>query len=237
MRPRAGFVVTSLAILSLAAAGPGAGGADDGVRSTVVALDATTGEPLAVNATNAEVLGTVAVGGGEADVTAWMEYRGRPGDGDWARTQPRTATVERADGDPLTLGWYLSGLEPATTYEYRVVARTANGTDTGAVRTFTTLAADPTPTHTPTSSPCAQYSGGTSSLCTRTPTDPPADGDTETPFVEYDDVVSPSPPAAPGDWLAGLLPLLGWVAAVTTVAPLVLGGLLVFAPSRGDGGS
>lgn len=195
----------------------------------------STGAASEMAGTDVMVEGRARVGD-TYEFTAWFEYRPLGAGDDW-RTTDRTAV----EVDVCGRGWFetpLTDLSPNTTYEYRAVAAAGNETARGAVRTFTinstangtTPTTARTATRTPTLAPCAQYRGGGSSLCTGTPTptDPPVDGDTDAPNPMDDEVTPPSQRSTggPDGWLTGMVPLLGWVAAVVVVAPVVLGGLL-----------
>lgn len=231
MRSGVALAVACLAVLVLVAAGSSAMAGDGRTPTDSEALDVTTGEPLAVNETDADLRGTVAVEGGNASGIVRVEYRRQSGDGGWERSRPRNFTVTGGDGRPRTFGWYVTGLEPATTYEYRVVAATANGSDAGQVRTFTTAARSPR-TRTATPPPCPSFRGA-SALCTGTPT--PTPPPTPVPADDVADDPGPDPVAGSDDWLSGLAPLFAWAAVVVVLAPLVLGGLLWLDALRGGG--
>lgn len=244
MRDGTGLVLLCLAGVALVATVPDAGVADGQVQSSAAAApNATTEGTKFVNATDAGVRGAVSIEGTGVTGTASVEYRRQSSDGDWARTRPEEFTTGDADRDDGTFLWMVTGLQPATTYEYRVRAVTPNGTDRGAVRTFTTegSAGGKTPTRTRTPGPCPSFRGPGPSLCTRTPTPPtsPSPDDDGTTTAVLDEVVKPS--GEPGsdwgldDWLGGLAPLLAWGAAVVVVAPAVLGGLLWFDSVRRRG--
>lgn len=62
----------------------------------------------------------------------------------YGRRSPENRGVSAGDGsEPVTAMRTLSGLEPGTTYHYRLVAENDAGTTVGPDRTFTTLAQDP----------------------------------------------------------------------------------------------
>lgn len=229
MRSWTGLVLAGLAVAALSAgAGAVAGDGGDGATGAV-APNATTLEPQFVTATGAGLAGEVSVAKNGTNWAAWIEFRVRSSDGDWNRTRSRNASVVEADGDRWTFRWNASDLRPATAYEYRTLVATTNGSDTGAVRAFTTDGSVDGPASTPTATPvpCPSYRGASGFLCTTTPTPTP------TPAAEGHSEVSPedrSPGpsgggASRGSWVTPLLPHLAWAAAVV-VAPLVLGGLL-----------
>jgi hypothetical protein len=63
-----------------------------------------------------------------------------------------SATPDQALGpatDPVAISAAVTGLQPATTYHYRLAATNANGTAASADRTFTTPPAPPPPAATP----------------------------------------------------------------------------------------
>lgn len=230
MRSGPGPVAVCLAAFALTAAGMGVMAADGGPRPAVAAPNATTGDVVIVNETGAMLTGQVTVADDDTVGTALIEYRVNSTNGEWQRSQPRNFSAADRSTPQWWFEWNVSGLQSGTTYEYRVLTETSNGSDAGTVRTFTTNDSGdgPTPTRTPTPLPCPQYRGGASSLCTTTPTPTP------------DDTSSGASPgtASSGDggdlddWLAGLAPLLSWVALVAILAPVVLGGLLVLLPGR-----
>lgn len=223
MNFRTRLLVVALAVLWFATVGIGLTSADLGSDAATVAPNATTGDVLVANETGATLTGTVVLDGNATAGTVRMEYRERTPDGGWQQTPPRKFSAANSSRDRQRFGWNVTGLEPDSTYEYRLRVTTSNDTDTGRVRTFETEERGDgrTQTRTPTLPPCPQYRGaGTLCTSTATPTDPPAggqDADGPTPDAE---------PASPDDWLAGLLPLLSWAAVLVVVAPAVLGGLL-----------
>jgi hypothetical protein len=103
-----------------------------------VAPTATTGAPEAVGQTTATFVAQVVPG--DADTTVRFEY----GTTDALGLQTAERSVP-AGAAPAEVRVGVTGLTAGTTYRVRVVATSAAGTATGAVRTFTTDAAPPAP--------------------------------------------------------------------------------------------
>lgn len=96
---------------------------------------ASLGAASGIGARSVRVAGTLNPGG---DVAGYRFEYGRPG----SLNQSVASTV--ADGtDDVTVTRDLIGLEPATTYGYRLVATNSAGTDTTTAGTFTTAVAQP----------------------------------------------------------------------------------------------
>ncbi len=95
---------------------------------------AITGTVSAVGGTSATLNGTVNPGGVATDW--WFEY------GTSASYGSKTATTAAGSGSTNTsVSKALSGLAPATTYHYRLVAKNASGTTNGGDGIFTTASA------------------------------------------------------------------------------------------------
>lgn len=113
----AGLAVGAIAVQSAAAASP-------------VAI---TGTVSAVDGTSVTLNGTVNPSGAATDW--WFEY------GTTTAYGSKTATTAAGSGTAnVPVSKALSGLTPATTYHYRLVARNASGTVNGADGLFTTAA-------------------------------------------------------------------------------------------------
>jgi hypothetical protein len=115
------------------------GGTDIGGDELLVAPDAVTGSATAVTASSATLGGTVDAHG--VPTSYWFEYGTTTAYG--AKTAAADAGTDAAAS--------LSGLQPATTYHYRLVAANSGVTRPGADATFTTAAlpAAPGPGGTP----------------------------------------------------------------------------------------
>ena len=99
--------------------------------AAAAAPTAITGSVTAVGGTSATVNGTVNPGGAATDW--WFEY------GTSTSYGSRTATTAAGSGSTnISVSKALSGLSPATTYHYRLVARNATGTTNGGDGLFTT---------------------------------------------------------------------------------------------------
>jgi hypothetical protein len=94
---------------------------------------ASTGAAGAVTATSATLNGTFNPNG--EPTTYFFQYGPTKAYGSQTPTQGPTAAVKKST--PASAG--VSGLTPATTYHYRLVATNASGTRQGRDRTFTTL--------------------------------------------------------------------------------------------------
>jgi phosphodiesterase/alkaline phosphatase D-like protein len=104
--------------------------------TSVAAPTASTGGASAVTARGAHVGGTLNPGGDAAT------YRFQYGEG--GAYNRSTAPVSVADGtDDVAASANLSGLEPGTVYDYRLVVANGTGTTTGSGATFTTAVALP----------------------------------------------------------------------------------------------
>ncbi len=90
------------------------------------------------------------------NTTWWIQY------GTTSAYGTQTAAADLGAGSaPVAVTGYLSGLAPATTYHYRLVAENSLGTTYGYDYTFTTAAAsDTTPTASFSDSPSAPFPGG-----------------------------------------------------------------------------
>lgn len=102
--------------------------------------EAVTGAAAAITTTTATLTGTADANG--FDTTASIEY-GRTPDALTA------ATPEQAVGhgtSPVAVDAAVTGLQPGTTYVFRVVATSRNGTARGALAQFTTAPAPPAAT-------------------------------------------------------------------------------------------
>jgi hypothetical protein len=92
---------------------------------------ATTGDASAIAPTSAKLNGSVDPNG--LSTTWWFEYGTSTGYG--TRTAPRSAgSGTTALGESLTI----TGLKPATTYHFRIVARNSSGTTAGSDKSFAT---------------------------------------------------------------------------------------------------
>lgn len=200
-----------LAVVSVGTLGAGGAVADVGPAATATPPDARSDGTLFVNATAAGVWANVTTGG-DADGTVWVTYRVAGADS-WERTPPRNVSTRRTSRASLLLLVNVTGLQPATTYEYRVLLATEEGSDAGAVRTFTTAAR---------STDGAPSGGNTAPR----PNGSPTPTRTPIPSETVGDRAPQPADASLADWLAGVVPLLAWAAAVGVVAPLVLAGLL-----------
>jgi hypothetical protein len=112
------------------------GGACDAGAYEKAGPDATTGDAGAISGSGATVAGSITPNAGSASYH--FEYGTTTGYG--ASTAGQTA----GGVAPVAASATLSGLAPNTTYHYRLVATTADGSAAGADRTFTT-ARDGTP--------------------------------------------------------------------------------------------
>jgi hypothetical protein len=194
-----------------------------GAPATVTASpNVTTGGAVPINGTTILLYGSFEGVNGPVDV--YFQYRERSSTaGEWRSTD----LLPVVGGDRFFRN--VTDLEPATTYGYRAVLSTENGTWTGTVRTANTTGGEATPTPSPVTdvTPCPSFRGA-SGLCTGTPT--PSAVDDATDADDPDD----APPSESG-WLDGLAPALAWFALVAILAPLVLGGLVGLDSLRGGG--
>jgi archaellin len=135
-----GFIVLSLFTAFFLAACGGGGGGD--APAPDLRPTATTTAATNQSSTGATLNGSVNPKG--LATTAWFEYSKDP-----ALATNVTATTAQSVGsgsvtiDNVTVT--LSGLDPGTTYSYRVVAHNSEGTTQGSIYTFSTL---PLPTAT-----------------------------------------------------------------------------------------
>ncbi len=119
---RARLMVSVLALLVLVTLAQGAQAASP---------TAITGAVSAVGGTSATLNGTVNPGGEATDW--WFEYGATTGYGS------KTSTTAAGSGSAnVSVAKSLSGLSPATTYHYRLVAKNGSGTVTGGDGIFTT---------------------------------------------------------------------------------------------------
>jgi CSLREA domain-containing protein len=93
---------------------------------------ATTGPASQISSTAATVSGAVTAN--DADATVTFQYGKNPSYGSTTAPQHAAGTTS------TTLLGQLTGLAPATTYHYRVVASSVDGTSVGVDRTFVTAA-------------------------------------------------------------------------------------------------
>jgi hypothetical protein len=107
-----------------------AGAACDAGAYEVAPPAATTGPATGVDSAGATLTGTVRPNSGDAAVH--FEYGPTTGYGNETAVQH----LSGASDQPVTAA--LTGLTPATTYHFRVIATTADGTATGGDQTFTT---------------------------------------------------------------------------------------------------
>jgi hypothetical protein len=108
-------------------------------ESPLVAPVTTTGDAASVSTASAELTGTIDTIG--AQTTYHFEYG--PTDAYGSRA-PGTGESPAGNGRvPRNVGLTIAGLQPGTTYHYRLVARNAAGETAGLDRTFTTLASAP----------------------------------------------------------------------------------------------
>jgi phosphodiesterase/alkaline phosphatase D-like protein len=105
----------------------------DGVFTTLQGPEATTGGASDVDLDSATVAGTIDPNGFET--TWWVEYGTSK---DYTNETGRQSAGSGSNAVGVTIG--LTGLQPATTYHYRVAASSVAGTVAGADRTFTTAA-------------------------------------------------------------------------------------------------
>jgi phosphodiesterase/alkaline phosphatase D-like protein len=103
-----------------------------GVNQVTPAPLATTGSATGITETGATVSGTVNARGASTTVT--FEYGETPSYGTSISATPSPVTGSTDTAVSAVLG----GLDPGTTYHFRVVGTSANGTATGADQTFTT---------------------------------------------------------------------------------------------------
>jgi hypothetical protein len=104
----------------------------------------TTGAVTAVTQTGAELRGTLVPGG---QTTSWQFEIGR--DTGEVQSVP-VVPGDAGDGeDSVTVQTVVDGLEPGTTYRYRLVASSAGGTTRGIFRDFTTRKPDTPPPRSP----------------------------------------------------------------------------------------
>lgn len=133
--PTAGRI--AVVVVILATVGALASGVAAGSTATAVSVNASDGP--AVETAWADALGdthylvetNLTSLGGADEATVRVEYR-VAGASQWSRTTNRT--VNRTGG----VRFELRSLDNDTTYEYRAVATTVDGRDTGAIRNFTT---------------------------------------------------------------------------------------------------
>ncbi|MFC4543945.1 fibronectin type III domain-containing protein [Halosolutus amylolyticus] len=105
--------------------------------ATASAFAVETGTATDVTATTATLSGEIADFGGNADVTAWLEYAPAGADA-WQETAP----IAPDSSGVIETG--IDGLQPGTEYVFRAAGETADGeTDAGDRRTFETPV-DPT---------------------------------------------------------------------------------------------
>ena len=107
-----------------------AGGACDAGAYEVVSPTATTGPTTGVDSSTATVTGSVRPNSGDAEVR--FDYGPTTGYGSQTAVQHLSGTSDL----PVTAA--LIGLSPSTTYHYRVIATTVDGTAAGVDGTFTT---------------------------------------------------------------------------------------------------
>lgn len=101
----------------------------------------TTGRAVDIGTTTATLLGRVNPHGEQT--TYYFEYGTTTA---YGQRSPDTHSDVAGNGrDPLAVHGYLKGLQPGTTYHYRVVAENATGVTEGIDRTFTTDAAADAP--------------------------------------------------------------------------------------------
>ena len=103
--------------------------------SAVTVGPAVTGAASAIGATTATLAGTVSPDGSGSDLLVRLRHLGlRP----LAHDNP----ARRGLGYGASAGQRpVSGLKPATTYYFQLVAQNSTGSSTGAQETFTTVAA------------------------------------------------------------------------------------------------
>ncbi|WP_435316933.1 S8 family serine peptidase [Haloarchaeobius sp. TZWSO28] len=97
-----------------------------------------TGDPTDVTGTAATLRATLADLGSAQSVEAWFRYR--PVGGSWTGTTPETLTTA-----PTGYSAQVTGLTDETTYEGQALVSGSDGSDSGAIRQFTTLSGTPTP--------------------------------------------------------------------------------------------
>jgi len=110
-------------------------------EATAAAPTAITGAVSAVGGTSATVNGTVNPGGSATDW--WFEYGTSTSYG-----SKTTATGAGSGSGNIAVAKTLTGLTPATTYHYRLVAKSSSGTTNGSDGLFTT-ASPPTAVTSP----------------------------------------------------------------------------------------
>jgi hypothetical protein len=145
-------------------------GADRTFTTASSAPVATTGEASAVTTTGATLAGAANPQG--IDGTARFEYGTTTAYGSQTGAQP-LGSGHGAVGVTATVG----GLEPATTYHYRLIAENAAGVSRGPDRTFTTAAVElpvPPPSAPPAESPPAVPPIGPIAAPVPAPPAPPA---------------------------------------------------------------
>jgi len=107
-------------------------------RTVLVPPTVQTGQASAVTDTSAEVAGTIATVGSQT--TYHFEYGPTTSYG--SKAPANAEGIAGSERSPRTFTETLKGLQPGTTYHYRLVATNAAGTTAGEDRTFTTLGAD-----------------------------------------------------------------------------------------------
>lgn len=103
------------------------------VTETATPPTVTTDPPSSVGDAGATLHGVLDNTGSAGSADVHFEYR-EEGASTWQTTATRTLSGSAGFSETL------SGLSPGTTYEYRAVASSPDGTDTGSVVTFTTTA-------------------------------------------------------------------------------------------------
>lgn len=104
-------------------------------KTALATPDVQTGEATSITDTSAELSGTIVTFGGQT--TYHFEYGPTTSYGSSAPAGAEA--VAGNERSPRTFTQTLKGLQPGTTYHYRLVATNAAGTGLGEDRTFTTL--------------------------------------------------------------------------------------------------
>lgn len=107
-------------------------------KTALAPPDVNTGEASSVTDTSAQLVGTIATFGGQT--TYHFEYGTTTSYG--ADAPANAEAIAGNERSPRTFVQIVKGLQPATTYHYRLVATNAAGTTLGEDRTFTTLGVD-----------------------------------------------------------------------------------------------